>query len=116
MMRWLLVFILAATCNAQDAPARWKVWALTGSYLASTAADLALTRTLIDSGQAYEANPMLGQTTHQQVIVSVGISGALLAAEYLLLKKHSPIWWLVPVAGTASHGIGIWSGLRIKGR
>ena len=117
---WLtLLFVCPCLAQTPDAPTPRKELAIELSASAfSIAADAYTTRQLLDTGRAYEGNPLARPFVHNGYS-QAAIGTASLAMEYLLLRRlnRHPNWRFIISSGITCAEFGFaWSNQRVLSR
>jgi hypothetical protein len=84
---------------------------LNGLHLGMAVLDVEMTQHCIATQHCREGNPLMPSSLAGGLSVNLALVGYGSYVSYRLKKHHSSMWWLSPTVGTASHIVGVATGL-----
>jgi len=84
---------------------------LNGLHLGMAVLDVGLTQHCIATHRCAEGNPIMPSSMAGQLGVGFAFVGYGSWVSHRLMKRGSHMWWISPAAGTATHIVGVASGL-----
>ena len=84
---------------------------LNGLHLGMAVFDVEMTQRCIATHHCREGNPLMPSSLAGGLSVNLALVGTGSYISYRLKKHRASLWWLSPTVGTASHIVGVTTGL-----
>ena len=91
-----------------------KFYLLNGLHLGMAVLDVEMTQRCIATHHCREGNPLMPSSLAGGLSVNLALVGYGSYVSYRLKKHRANLWWLSPTVGTASHVVGVTTGLMHK--